>query len=69
MLEIFNNIRPVVKHTAETAWQIALLQSNPVKAANFLNNIIDYYIGIFSEDELDFLRFYFNMKMENMKND
>jgi len=36
-------------------------------AASFLNDVTNYYEKKLSEEDLDFLRFYFNMKMEMMK--
>ena len=42
-------------------------KKNPIDAANFLNDITNYYDKILTEEEVNFLRFYFNMKMELMK--
>ena len=69
MTEIFQNIREEVKQTADTAWQLALAQRNPVTAANFLYEVLKYYENIYTDEEMDFLQFYFNMKMEMIKND
>ena len=68
-MEIYNDISQTVKDTAEAAWRAALAQKNPVEASNFLNLITNYYKHIFTEEEIDFLRFYFNMKMEMMKSE
>ena len=67
MQEIFNNIRSEVKDTAETAWQLAVVQKDAIQAARFLNTVIEYYRNLYSEEEIEFLQFYFQMKMEMMK--
>ena len=67
MTELFPNISKEVKETAEIAWRLAISQNNPASAAEFLNNITEYYSRTYSEEEIEFLRFYFNMKMEMMK--
>jgi len=67
MTELFTNVSEEVKDIAETAWNIALAQSNPVKAAEFLNNVTNYYKNIYTKEEIEFLQFYFNMKLELMK--
>lgn len=67
MQEIFNNIRSEVKDTAETAWQLAVVQKDAIQAARFLNTVTEYYRNLYSEEEIEFLQFYFQMKMEMMK--
>ena len=67
MQEIFENVSDKTKEIAEMAWRLAMAQDNPMDAADFLNNITNYYDKILSEEEVNFLRFYFNMKMELMK--
>ena len=67
MQEIFSNIRQEVKNTAEGAWKVAIAQKDPMKAAELLNATTNYYSNFFTEEEVDYLRFYFNMKMEMMK--
>lgn len=67
MQEIFENISDQTRQLAETAWTIAMAQDNPIKAANFLNTVTNYYDQLMNEEEIEFLRFYFNMKMEMMK--
>ena len=69
MVEIFQNVREEVKQTADTAWQLALAQKNPMKAAEFLNQVTRYYENIYTDEEMDFLQFYFNMKMEMIKDE
>lgn len=69
MKEIFENIRQEVKELAETAWGLACAQKQPLDAAEFLDNVLRYYDHTYTEEEIEFLRFYFNMKMEMMKND
>lgn len=67
MQEIFKGVRDEVKETASSAWRLATMQSDPIKAAEFLDNVTRYYSNSFSEEEIEFLQFYFNMKMEMMK--
>ena len=67
MTELYKDIRNEVRSTAETSWKIALAQHNPMEAANFLNNVINYYRHFYTEEEIEFLQFYFNMQMEMMK--
>ena len=69
MTEIYANVRDDVKKIGELAWKIALAQNNPADAANFLNNVTNYYTHYYTEEEIEFLRFYFNMKMEMIKNE
>jgi len=67
MQEIFENVGDKTKEIAEISWRLAMSQNNPIEAAEFLNNITNYYDKILTEEEVNFLRFYFNMKMELMK--
>ena len=67
MQEIFENVSNETKEIAEIAWRLAAAQSDPMDAASFLNDVTNYYEKKLSEEDLDFLRFYFNMKMELMK--
>lgn len=67
MTEIFTNVSNEAKEIAELSWRVANIQKNPLEAANFLANVTSYYSNILTEEEVDFLRFYFNMKLEMMK--
>jgi hypothetical protein len=40
---------------------------DPAKAADFLDTVTNYYNTIGTQEEVEFLRFYFNMQMELMK--
>lgn len=64
MIEIFTNISDDVKQKAEIMWKMALGQPNPVKAAELLNALTEYYRKRWTEEEVDFLRFYFQTQME-----
>ena len=66
MEEIFKNVRQEVKETADMALNIALKQNNPAAAAEFLNTVTNFYKHLYTEEEIDFLRFYFNLKLEMM---
>ena len=63
---MFSNISNEIKGAADAAWQLAMAKRNPVEAAEFLNNVTNYYRNLnYSSEEIEFLQFYFNMKMEN----
>lgn len=69
MTEIYANISDQMKSVAETAWRIAMSKKNPVEAAQFLDDITNFYRNLrYSPEEIKFLQFYFNMKMETYKN-
>ena len=67
MTEIFTDISEEAKRTAETAWDLAQ-NLDPVQASNFINNVTLYFSNILNENEINFIRFYFNMKLEEAKN-
>ena len=67
MTELYPNISDEVKEIAQTAWRIALAQKNPLDAAGFLNNVTNYYSNTLTQEEIEFLQFYFNIQMEMMK--
>ena len=67
MTEIYSNIRNEVKEMGEFIWEIALAQQNPVFAAKFLDTATNYCRNLYTEEEIEFLRFYFNMRLEMMK--
>lgn len=64
MQEIFDNISNETKEIADIAWRLAKAQKTPAGAADFLNNVTNYYEHLLSEEDMNFLRFYFQMKME-----
>lgn len=67
MTEIYSNVRDEVKTVAELSWKIAMALNNPLEAANFLNNVTNFYRNSYTEEEIEFLQFYFNVQMEMMK--
>lgn len=67
MQEIFENISDETKELADVAWRLAMSQRNPIDAAKFLDSVTNYYDKIMTEEEIEFLRFYFHMKMEALK--
>ena len=66
MLELFEHIRPEVKDTAAGAWNLTINQHTPAEAAELLNTIVEYYKIIWTQEEVEFLQFYFKMKMMEM---
>jgi hypothetical protein len=69
MTELFTNIPGDTKNLATTIWDLAYAQKNPVAAANFLHNATEYYRNILSDEEIEFLQFYFNLQMEMMNDE
>ena len=69
MTEIFKNVSDETKEIAHISWRLALAQKNPLEAAEFLNNVTNYYRNILTEEEVEFLQFYFSMQMEMMKDE
>lgn len=69
MTELFNNIRQEVKDTAAGVWKLTIAQNTPTEAAKLLNTIVEYYKLIWTQEEVEFLQFYFRMQMEMMKDE
>ena len=69
MTEIFTNVPDKVKNTAEIIWNLTLLRDNALDAAKFLHKMTEQYRKIYTDEEMDFLQFYFQMQMEMNKND
>ena len=67
MTELYPDISDELRGLAETAWTVAKVQKTPMDAAAFLNNVTNYYGRTLSEEEAEFLQFYFNLQMEMMK--
>ena len=67
MTELFTNVSFDARLIAEMAWDIANVLKDPVEAAEFLSSVTEFYSNKLTEEEVDFLRFYFNMKLEMMK--
>ena len=69
MTEIFANVRDEIKHIAEAAWLLVKSKNDPSEAAELLNTVVEYAKAVYTEEEVDFLQFYFQMQMEMMKNE
>lgn len=67
MTEIFADISDNVRKKADIIWRIAINQPSPAQAAKFLNDITEYYRTKWTEEEVDFLQFYFQTQMEMVK--
>lgn len=67
MTEIFATINDEFKKVAEFAWNYALSYKNPINGAQFLMDTIDLYEQTNEQEKADFLRFYFQLKMEMNK--
>ena len=66
MTEIFENIPDKVKESAKNAFEVALLLPTPMATVKFLD---EYTNSCQNEEEQDFVRFYFGMRMEQMLNE
>ena len=64
MVEIFANISNTKKEEMQKIADMALLLSNPVSIANILAN---YTKACCNEEEQEFADFYFNMRLEELK--
>lgn len=69
MTEIFTNINDDLKKKAEIIWNMTLTYNNPREAAEFLHLMTEEYRKVLTDEEMDFLQFYFQMQMEMNKND
>lgn len=67
MQEIFENVREEVRKMAKIIWKVALLQKTPINIAKFLDTATEYYRNFYTEEEIEFLQFYFHTQMEMMK--
>lgn len=67
MTELFENVRPGVKSAADIAWKIAALFNSPLTSVNFIDNVIKFYQHQLTDEEVEFLQFYFSLQMEMMK--
>lgn len=66
MEELFPNIPEQSKKNAEFIVEMALRQKNITSAVKVLN---EYTNSCISDEEKEFVEFYFNMKMEQMLNE
>lgn len=66
MQELFPNIPESVRKNTEFIFDMALRQKNLLSMVNTLN---EYTNTCSSEEEKEFVEFYFNMKMEQMLNE
>lgn len=64
MIELFPNVREDLRAEAETAWILAS-SLTPNRAVNFLEAYTAYN---HTEEEQEYLRFYFNTRMESKEN-
>lgn len=62
MIELFTNINDRLRQEAEDVWNLASILS-PERATRLLSE----YTKAHSEEEQDFLQFYFNLQMEVLR--
>lgn len=65
MEELFVNIPDAIKEQAKFVFEMAMRQKDIVHMVNVLN---EYTTTCQNEEEKNFVEFYFNMKMEQLKN-
>lgn len=63
MIEIFENIPQRVKDNAEFIFNVAMAQKDLVHAVDTLK---EYWDTCYNEDEKEFVKFYFQMRLEQM---
>ena len=68
MEEIYKDISPTVKKLAEQTWTLTQMMKLPTDTADFLANVTAYYSHLLTEEEMDFFRFYINMKLKEAQN-
>ncbi len=66
MTELFPNISQLIRDYAALVWEQAK-QLSPNNAAKLINAAIEEFDKEGLKNEADFLRFYFNLQMEMMK--
>lgn len=69
MVELFSDINESLKYEAAAIWGIASKIKDARKAAKYLNDSIALYRDTHTEEEVDFLDFYFQMQMEMVKDE
>ena len=69
MTEMFENISQDVKDVAEFSWNLATAKNSLPEILEVLDTVTSYYRTFGKPEEVEFLQFYFNMRMEMMKND
>lgn len=68
MTELFPNIPEKTRKQAELAWALACTCKTPVDAANMLDSFTNYWCAISDEEDTrEFLNFFFNLKLEELK--
>jgi hypothetical protein len=65
MTELFTNVPETVKERARNFVDMTLLNSDPFDIVNILN---EYTESCQNEEEQKFVRFYINLRLEEMKN-
>ena len=64
MIEIFSEIPVHIKEQAKLWVDLALRQTNPAESIK----IMEEFRNLLKENEKDFCDFYFNMRLEELKN-
>lgn len=69
MTEIFANISEDTREIAELFWNLSISKPTLQEKVSVLDNITRIYSIFGTQEEVEFLQFYFRMRMEMMKND
>ena len=68
MEELYPNISKEIRDEVAMAWRVARTMQ-PLESANFINTYTNYFATHHTEEETDFVRFYFNLQLEMIKNE
>ena len=67
MVELYSDISQDIREEAKALWLIALAQKDAKEAAKYLNNAVEVFRQTHTEEEVDFIQFYFETQMEMRK--
>ncbi len=66
MIELFTNISAQFKEQVEIIFDWAMHQDNPYESARILSEFLNV---CYNPEEYEFASFYFDMRLEQLKND
>ena len=69
MVEIYSDIKEEVRLFAQNAWRVSLTMNSPKESAEFLTNCLVLAEQEYTEEEINFIKFYFQTQMEMVKHD
>lgn len=66
MIELFPNVSIHIRDLAKYWIDLALRQTNPMESAKIM---LEFINSCNTQEEKDFIDFYFNLRMEQLKNE